>query len=80
VTINVLANDSDPAGSKLTITSIVTAPANGTATIVNGKITYTPSTRSLGRSFQSSIRFSGTMSPRLRGKGITLVQRLAVCG
>jgi fibronectin type 3 domain-containing protein len=42
VTIPVLANDSDPEGAKLTITS-VTTPAHGSTTInTSGTITYTP--------------------------------------
>ncbi|MGH2749651.1 MAG: cadherin-like domain-containing protein [Actinomycetota bacterium] len=41
VTIDVLANDSDPDGDDLTIDS-VTQPANGTATIDGSQITYTP--------------------------------------
>ena len=42
VTIDVLANDTDPDGDALTITS-VTVPAHGTAVIVAGKVVYTPS-------------------------------------
>ena len=43
VIINVLANDSDPEGGPLTVTSIVNGPDNGTATIdTTGTITYTP--------------------------------------
>ncbi|WP_188476525.1 Ig-like domain-containing protein, partial [Primorskyibacter flagellatus] len=41
VTIDVLANDTDPEGDTLTITT-VSDPANGTAAIVGGKIVYTP--------------------------------------
>ena len=41
VTINVLGNDTDVDGDPLTITN-VSAPANGTATIVGGQIVYTP--------------------------------------
>jgi hypothetical protein len=42
ITANVLANDSDPDGDTLTITSI-TDPANGSATSNgNGSVTYTP--------------------------------------
>jgi outer membrane protein OmpA-like peptidoglycan-associated protein len=41
VSIDVLANDSDPDGDTLTITG-TTAPANGTVSIVNGEIVYTP--------------------------------------
>ena len=39
--LNVLANDSDPDGDPLTITA-VGAPAHGTASIVNNRISYTP--------------------------------------
>ncbi len=39
--IDVLANDKDADGNALTITSI-TQPANGTASIVGGKVSYTP--------------------------------------
>jgi hypothetical protein len=41
VTVNVLANDTDPEGTPLSIASVST-PANGTATISGGKIVYTP--------------------------------------
>ncbi|MGB0135250.1 Ig-like domain-containing protein, partial [Dokdonella sp.] len=41
--INVLANDSDPDGDPLTISS-VTAPMNGTAQIVGDQVSYTPTT------------------------------------
>jgi len=41
VTINVLANDSDPDGDTLSISS-VSAPANGSATINGDTIDYTP--------------------------------------
>ena len=41
VSINVLANDTDPDGDTLTISN-VSDPANGTATIVGGQIVYTP--------------------------------------
>ena len=41
VTVNVLANDSDPDGDPLTISG-VTAPANGTVSAIGGSITYTP--------------------------------------
>ena len=42
VTINVLANDTDPDGHPMSVTS-VTAPANGTVTNNgNGTVTYTP--------------------------------------
>jgi len=41
LTIDVLVNDSDPEGDPLTIIS-VTMPSNGSASIVNGQILYTP--------------------------------------
>jgi hypothetical protein len=41
VTIDVLANDSDPNGDPLTVTA-VTAPANGTATTNGATVTYAP--------------------------------------
>ena len=41
VTIDVLANDSDPDGDTISITK-VTTPGNGTAVLSSGKITYTP--------------------------------------
>ena len=41
VAIDVLANDSDPDDDDLSIAS-VTDPAHGTATVVNGKVSYTP--------------------------------------
>lgn len=43
VDIPVLVNDSDPDGDVITVTSIVSAPENGTAVInPDGSITYTP--------------------------------------
>ncbi len=42
VTVNVLANDSDPDGDPLTITGITVAPTKGTATMEGASITYTP--------------------------------------
>ena len=41
IVIDVLANDSDPDGDKITLIK-VTDPANGTAEIVEGKVKYTP--------------------------------------
>ena len=44
VTINVVANDSDPDGDPLTVTG-TTAPAHGTAVVnANNTVTYTPAT------------------------------------
>jgi VCBS repeat-containing protein len=44
VTIDVLANDTDPDGDALTVSAITTAPTNGTASIVSDKAVYTPAT------------------------------------
>jgi predicted outer membrane repeat protein len=46
VTVDVLANDTDPdgKGARPTLFAIVSGPANGMASIVSGKIVYTPST------------------------------------
>ena len=41
VVIDVLANDTDPDGDTLTI-SVVTSPVNGTTTLVDGDVRYTP--------------------------------------
>lgn len=45
VTFNVLANDTDPDGDALSITSVST-PGKGTAVIVAGRIVYTPAASS----------------------------------
>ena len=47
LTIDVLSNDTDPNGDTLTITG-VTQPSNGSASIVNGQILYTPNPGSSG--------------------------------
>ena len=47
VTIDVLANDTDPDGGVLSLTS-VTAPANGSALISNSRIIYTPAAGFVG--------------------------------
>jgi len=47
ITFNVLANDTDPDGDALTITS-VSAPGKGTVAISGGRIVYTPSATSCG--------------------------------
>ena len=48
VTIDVLANDSDPESDSLTITEIVTQPNFGTASIVNNQIEFTPQSNFAG--------------------------------
>jgi len=47
VTVNVLANDSDPDGDTLTIVG-VTTPANGTVSATATNVTYTPALRFTG--------------------------------
>ena len=47
VTFNVLANDTDPDGDALTLTSVST-PSKGTAVISAGRIVYTPSAATCG--------------------------------
>ena len=56
VTIDVLANDSDPDGDPLTITS-VTQPTGGTTQIVNNEVLYSPS-----RAFSGVDTFAYTIS------------------
>ena len=56
VTVDVLANDSDPEGDALTITA-ATVPANGTATIVPGGVSYQPDP-----GFSGEDRFEYTVS------------------
>ncbi|MCL4264506.1 MAG: tandem-95 repeat protein [Anaerolineae bacterium] len=57
VTIDVLANDSDPDGDSLTVTA-VTSPTNGALTILpDGRITYTPAAH-----FHGSDSFTYTIS------------------
>ncbi|MBC7384053.1 MAG: tandem-95 repeat protein [Bacteroidia bacterium] len=47
ITVKVTANDSDPAGLPLTV-SIIRAPKNGTATLTNNNVLYTPALGFLG--------------------------------
>lgn len=42
VTVNVIGNDTDADKDALTVSAILTAPANGAAAIVGNKIVYTP--------------------------------------
>jgi outer membrane protein OmpA-like peptidoglycan-associated protein len=59
VTIDVLANDSDPERLPLTLQS-VTTPAHGTASIVAGKVLYTPTAGYAGSdTFNYTIRDAG---------------------
>ena len=45
--LNVLANDTDPDGDALAITG-VTAPAHGTAVVLNNRVSYTPTAGYIG--------------------------------
>ncbi|WP_407496513.1 Ig-like domain-containing protein, partial [Pseudooceanicola sp. MF1-13] len=47
ITVNVLSNDSDPDGDALTVTQ-VTGASNGTATVVNNQVVYTPNAGFVG--------------------------------
>lgn len=47
ITIDALGNDSDPENDPLTITDVAD-PTNGTATIVNGQVRYTPDDNFVG--------------------------------
>lgn len=70
VTINVVANDSDPDGDALTVTS-VTSPSNGTAVNNgNGTVTYTPNSNYTGPD-----AFNYTISD---GRGGTATARVSV--
>ena len=60
-TINVLANDTDPDGDTLVIRSVGN-PSNGTATISNSSIVYTPNAN-----YSGSDSFSYTVSDRKGG-------------
>ncbi|MCM2357544.1 MAG: Ig-like domain-containing protein [Geobacteraceae bacterium] len=68
VTIQVLANDSDPDGDPLAVAS-VTQGANGTVTVnANGSVTYTPKRR-----FGGSDQFSYNVSDGRGGSASALV-------
>ncbi len=55
-TLDVLANDSDPNGDTLVITS-VTQPSNGAVTIVDGRLVWTPEP-----GFEGTVTFTYTVS------------------
>jgi hypothetical protein len=69
VTINVLANDSDPDGDPLTITG-VTQPANGGVQISNNEVIYQPA-----RGFTGTDTFAYTISD---GRGGTATANVTV--
>lgn len=70
VTINVLANDSDPDGDPLTVIS-VTAPSSGNVVVnTNNSITYTPTT-----TFAITVTFTYTISD---GRGGSASAQVAV--
>ncbi|AGL21292.1 Ig-like domain-containing protein [Actinoplanes sp. N902-109] len=56
VTVDVLANDMDPNGDRLTVVG-VTQPEHGTATIVDGKVQYTPPAK-----WSGTVSFTYTIS------------------
>lgn len=57
VSINVLANDSDPEGDRLTITSVTQGSKGSVQITLNGQLIYTPA-----KSFKGSDSFSYTIS------------------
>ncbi len=57
ITIDVLANDTDPDGDALTLVSVDKPLGNAAATIVNGKVRFTP-----GKDVVDSISFQYTIS------------------
>ncbi len=67
ITINTLANDSDPDGQNLTITT-VGSPANGTTSTNGSTVTYTPKT-----DFNGSDSFSYTVSDGAGGSATATV-------
>jgi hypothetical protein len=69
VTINVIANDSDPDGDALTVISVGT-PAGGTAQIVNNEVDYQPA-----RTFTGVDTFGYTISD---GHGHTATANISV--
>jgi uncharacterized repeat protein (TIGR03803 family) len=69
VIIDVLGNDSDPDGDALII-SAVTQPANGSATINGGMVTYKPR-----KNFTGADSFSYTISD---GKGLTATATVSI--
>ena len=71
ITFNVLANDTDPDGDALTITSVST-PGKGTAVIAAGRIVYTPAATTCGGATDS---FTYSISD---GRGGTATATVAV--
>ena len=61
IAIDVLANDSDPEGEQLTLTS-TTQPANGSAVVANGMVTYTPNAGYYGSDQFTYTVSDGTLS------------------
>jgi MYXO-CTERM domain-containing protein len=61
VTVDVLANDSDPDGDPLTLQS-VSDPLDGTAAIVNGEVEYTPDTDFSGSDSVTYVVSDGTLT------------------
>ena len=67
--LNVLANDSDPDGDTLSITG-VTAPAHGTAVVLNTRVSYTPTA-----GYTGADTFTYTITD---GKGGTATATVAI--
>jgi subtilase family serine protease len=72
VTINVLANDSDPNGYALTLQS-VTQPVNGTAAISGTNILYTPPTGYTGTDTFSYTIFDGYFDTATAAVTVTVI-------
>ena len=66
MTVAVLANDTDPDGDGLTVSS-VTAPENGTAEVAAGGVRYTPAANWHGT---DSVRLRGGRRQRRHGVGL----------
>lgn len=73
VSIDVLANDSDPEGDALTVTAVGT-PANGSASISGGRVVYTPAA-----GFTGSDSFTYTIADAF-GATATATVRVTVQG
>jgi hypothetical protein len=61
VTLDVLANDTDAEGSSLTIASASVDPAQGTVSIVNGQLVFTPALNYVGTATISYVAHDGSL-------------------
>jgi alpha-tubulin suppressor-like RCC1 family protein len=88
ISIDVLANDSDPDGDRIKIISVSTPPTRGTATVSNGKINYTPGANFKRPTYQEvdgftymiSDSFGGTASARVTVSPSPFLLRVAMTG